>query len=342
MPGSDTDIAGGDIMQGIDKEIAENYGFNVTNIVQYKDSYMIVSPMGKKLLKRIPFSQDRLMFVHAAKEHLAANGFTHTDRYLTTLSGEPGFYSGGNLFAVTDFIEGRESSFDSDADIRRVSAVLAELHRASAGYDPPEECKVRSELGKLPGYFSKRIEDIKKMKRQAAKEQGRFDQLFLKYADYYINLAQTAAEQLASSAYETLTEKAARERSFCHHDYTHHNIIINDGTVAVTNFDYCCFDLRVYDIANLIRRKMRKSGWDVSKASLILESYSKTVHLDYEELELMKIMLIFPQKFWRVVNRYYNSRRSWSEKIFIGRLQEVIDEIAPFDAFIKAYDAEIL
>jgi len=342
MPGSDMDMAGGDTMHGMEREITENYGFDVTNIVQYKDSYMIITPTGRKLLKKIPFSPERLLFVHAAKEHLTARGFPRVDRYLKTLSGEPGFYSNGGLFAVTDFIEGRESSLESDTDVRKISAALAELHRASAGFDPPDGCKERSELGKLPAYFSKRLEDIRKMKKQAAKEKGRFDQLFLQYADHFISSAQTASELLASSAYESLTAGTMKERSFCHHDYTHHNIIINGGTVTVTNFDYCCFELRVYDIANLIRRKMRKSGWDISKAVLIVQEYSRIAPLSRDELELMKIMLIFPQKFWRVVNRYYNSKRSWSEKIFIGRLQEVIDEIEPFSEFIKAYDSALL
>lgn len=342
MPLYGTDRAGGDGMQGIEREISENYGFDVKNCIQYKDSFLVLTSAGRKLIKRIPFSPERLMFVHGAKEHLAANGFTGIDRYLTTLSGEPGFCCSSGWYAMTDFIDGRESSFENDADIRKASAALAGLHCASAGYIPPEGCKVQNELGKLPGYFSKRLEDIRKMRKQAKKGKSRFDQLFLRYADYFINMGENASDQLSSSSYGQLTARTMEERSFCHHDFTHHNVIMDNGGVTVINFDYCCYELRVYDIANLIRRKMRKSGWDIAKAGLIIHAYNSVSPLSSEELKVMGIMLGFPQKFWRVVNRYYNSRRSWSEKIFIGRLQEVIEEIEPFEAFIKAYDRAFL
>ncbi len=329
-------------MQGIERAIAENYGFDVKNFVQHRDSIMVITTAGKKLVKRIPFSPERLMFVHGAKNHLAANGFSGVDRYITTLLGEAGFYCSGSLYAMTDFIDGRESGFENDNDIRRASAALAALHRASAGYNAPEGCKVQNELGKLPGYFAKRLDDIKKMRKHAKKEKGRFDQLFLKYADHFINAGEAASEQLSLSSYEQLAERTLNERSFCHHDYTHHNILVDGSRVIVTNFDYCCYELRVYDVANLIRRKMRKSGWDIKKTELIIQEYNSVAPLNHEEMKIMRIMLVFPQKFWRVVNRYYNSRRSWSEKIFLGRLQEVIDEIEPFEAFIRAYDGSFL
>ena len=51
----------------------------------------------------------------------------------------------------------------------------------------------------------------------------------------------------------------------------------------------------------------------------------------------MKLMLAFPQKFWRVVNRYYNSRRSWSERSYVTKLQEVIDEAEPHRKFMEEY-----
>lgn len=324
-------------MQGIEREIENNYGLSVSNTFAYKDTSIIVTPKGRKVIRRIPFSYERLKFVNGAKEHLGANGFPFIDSYILTSSGDPGFYYNNSLYALTDFVEGRESSFDSDTDLARAAAALAGLHKASAGYIAPPDCKVQNELGKLPGYFLKRLDDIKKMRKQAKKGKGRFDQLFLQYADHFISSGETAAFELAASAYDKLAAKTLVERSFCHHDYTHHNILMDGGRVTIINFDYCCYELGVYDVANLIRRKMRKCDWDISKAGLIIQAYSNAAPLSREELEVMKIILQFPQKFWRVVNRYYNSRRSWSEKSYVSRLQEVIDEIEPFEAFIKVY-----
>lgn len=324
-------------MQGMEREIIENYGLEVKNLFPYKDTSIVVTPHGRKVIRKSPISAERLKFVHGAKEHLVSTDFPNVDRYLCTLSGEPGFAYNNNYYTMVDFIDGRESSFDNDNDVRMAASTLARLHKASRGYIAPENCKVQDELGKLPGYFNKRLEDIKKMRKQAKKGKGRFDQLFLQYVDYFIELGESAVEDLAASHYGEIVDRTRTEGTFCHHDYTHHNIIMEDEKVNVTNFDYCCYEIRVYDIANLIRRKMRKCDWDISKTELILQSYYSVETLREDEMAVMKIILRFPQKFWRVINRYYNSRRSWSERSFVLRLQEVLEEIGPLKEFIDQY-----
>jgi len=42
---------------------------------------------------------------------------------------------------------------------------------------------------------------------------------------------------------------------------------------------------------------------------VIIDAYTSIEPISKEEFEILEIMLQFPQKFWRVVNRYYNSRR---------------------------------
>lgn len=326
-------------MQGIDKAIAVNFGLETRSIFPYKNMYVVVTSSGKKLLKRIPFSAERIKFVYGAKEHLVNNGFTNVDRYLCTLSGEPFFVHDNCRYTLVDYPDGHESSFDNDDDIRLAAVLLARLHAASRGYLAPEGCKVQNELGKLPGYFEKRLDDIKKMRKQSRKGKTRFDELFSQYSDYFIEQGARTVDALASSSYCRLVEKTGEEASFCHHDYTHHNIYIDGINATAINFDYCCYELRIYDVANFIRRKMRKCDWDISKTELILDCYNSVEPLSSDELSVMGIILQFPQKFWRVANRYYNSRRSWSEQSFVSRLQNVIDEIGPFERFIKRYQS---
>ena len=124
----------------------------------------------------------------------------------------------------------------------------------------------------------------------------------------------------------------------CHHDYSYQNILIRGDVTSIINFDYCSVELKIYDIVNILRRRMRKCNWDIEKAKLILDVYRKIEPLDQDEMKVMKSMLQFPQKFWRVINRYYNSRRCWAQRNFTIMLEEVIQEKDAHKSFMDKFD----
>jgi spore coat protein I len=82
---------------------------------------------------------------------------------------------------------------------------------------------------------------------------------------------------------------------------------------------------------------MRKCNWDIQKASILLDAYVGIAPVSRDEIAVMTAMLLFPQKFWRVANRYYNSRRSWAQRNFTGMLEEVIAEYDDHIRFMKQF-----
>lgn len=325
-------------MQGLEMEVADQYGFAVKNMVPGRDAYIIITPEGKKVMRKSLLFPERLMFIHFAKEHLYKNSFENLDRYICTKEEKPFFVFDGGVYTVSDLIEGRECNLDERNDIVCASEVLASMHRASRGFTPPQGCMPRIELGKLPQYFQKRLDEIKKLRKAAVKGKNKFDYMFLEHADYFYTLGEKALGMLLNSRYEELANEAAQEGIVCHHDYTHNNILFSEAGTSVVNFDYCCIELKTYDIANLLRRKMRKCKWNSTDAKLILDSYRNVEEISRDEFDIIKITLMFPQKFWRVVNRYYNSRRSWSERGYISKMNEVTDEIEYHKRFVEKFD----
>jgi spore coat protein I len=334
-------IIGRLLMQDLDKDLEALYGINIKSISPYRDAYIISTSNGKKLLKNTVLSPDRILFIHAVKEHLFQKGFRNTDRYLCTVEGVPFSAIGNNICTVSDVMDGRECNFDDVNDVISAAKLLASLHKASKGFKAPLGCKTRDELGKLPSYFTRRLEDLKRLKNVARKEGSRFDYLFLKYFDYYYKLGELTIFQINNSRYGQLVEKARNEGVFCHHDYTYHNIICSENRTSVINFDYCCYELKVYDLANFIRRKMRKCNWGIDQAKIIIDGYCAIEEISRDEFEILKIILQFPQKYWRVANKYYNSKRSWTEKSYLSKLQEVIDEMEYHKQFIEKLDTLI-
>lgn len=325
-------------MQGIEREIAERYNLDVESITPGKDAFIVNTTDGKKVLKKSILSPERILFVHGAKEHLYRNNFKTLDRYRCAVDGAPYITVNDSCFTVSDVIAGRECNFDNRGDVIYAAKLLSSMHKASRGYIALEGSAPRDELGKLPVYFSKRLEEIKKLKKIARKGKSRFDYLFLEYFDYFYNLGESVIKAFPVPVYDRLVREVGQEGMFCHHDFTHRNIICGENSTYIINFEFCCFELKVYDVANFLRRKMRKCNWDINEAKVIVDKYRSIEPISDDELFIMQLILQFPQKLWRVVNKYYNSRRCWSEKSCVAKLEEVIDEIEYHKRFMERFE----
>jgi spore coat protein I len=176
------------------------------------------------------------------------------------------------------------------------------------------------------------------MEKIAQRRKSNFDYIYLEYCNYFYEMGKDALDYILSPIYDKLVNETKNCKSICHNDLTHNNIIFNDSGEFLINFDFCSYDLKVYDLANFIRRRMRKCNWDICEAKIITDEYRRVNELTAEDFYVMKIMLQFPQKFWRVANKYYNSSRSWAQRVLIDKLDDVINEIECHKKFLKDYE----
>lgn len=315
--------------------IEATYGIRISSIKPCRAGYIVETDQGRKYLRQCQCSENRILYVHDAKEHLLNQGFTALDMYMVTLNEKPFMELDNQYFIMTTFFDGRECEFADDTDAVKASVALAAMHKAGKGFKQRSGLSIPNELGKLPDNLGKRYDEILRMRRKAERERGAFDYIYLDCVDKFITLAEESLSLLSGIEYERLVKKTMQEGSICHHDYSYQNILMKGQTTYITGFESCGEEIRIYDLVNLIRRKMRKCNWNPQKASMILEAYSELDPLTSDENVIMKAMLLFPQKFWRVANRYYNSRRSWAQKNFTGMLEEVIAEYDDHTRFMK-------
>lgn len=319
------------------KELVENaYGLGISAVKSCRAGYILDTDSGRKYLRQCQCSESRILYVHEAKQYLYDNGFTNIDTYCLTVDGRPYTVIDGQIYVLTPFPEGHECEFGDDNDAVLASTALALMHRAGKGfrYDGNGEYAP----GRISESLNKRYDEMLRMKRKAERERGAFDYVYLSCVDRFTALAEESLELIKGPEYRRLVDKTAREGVICHRDYSYQNIIINGQNVTITGFESCGQEIRVYDLVNLLRRKMRKCDWDIRKAALLLDAYTKIEPLSGDEIVVMKALLLFPQKFWRVANRYYNSRRSWAQRNFSGMLEEVIAEYDHHVRFMEQYD----
>ena len=71
---------------------------------------------------------------------------------------------------------------------------------------------------------------------------------------------------------------------------------------------------------------MEKNKYDIEVARDILSAYNQMMHLSREDYEFIYLMYSFPEKFWKISNRYMNTRKSYISPVLVEKLQKVIED----------------
>lgn len=351
------------------KTIENAFCIKIDKISQVRDGYYILCKDNSRYtLRPVKEPLERIYYTYTAVEHLRNNGFTKICFYKKTENQMPFIGINNYYYTLTPVIQGKEMSFENYRELASASSILAEMHIASEGFTEdyaadklfpgfcmidsmkPVECRdykitsekvvpwIRCSLGQTTNLYKRHLDELKRFKRLATRNRGIFDLEYLAICDYYIDIGEQVINELNDSTYTDLVEEARRIGYICHKDYTAHNILTGPCGDFIMNFDSCGIELPVYDISNFLRRKLRKSNWSVKDAEYILEKYNAVRSLSKEELHLLKLLLMYPQKLWRNVNKYYNSRKSWCEKGCLEKLREIEDEKEPLAKILDIFD----
>lgn len=324
-------------------EIERQFDIKIETLKANKGVYYLKTNKGEKCLKKINYGPQKLLFVYGAKEHLINNGFNDVDKYFLNIEGEPYALVNEDLYTLSEWIEGRECDFHNIDEVKIAARTLAMLHEASKGYDPPENSKLKSDLGRWTHLMSKRIKSFDKMRDMVRKRSNKneFDLLYLKSMEFYKNIGRKALKTLESSEYIRLCDIAQNDKSFCHHDFTYHNIILDEENKChVIDFDYCKREVRTFDISNFMIKVLKRVDWDINFANAIISSYNEVSPLLDIEYKVLYAYLQFPQRYWRLANRYYYNEVNWGQNTFGSKIESIINEQEDMLKFLEEFKNE--
>jgi len=143
---------------------------------------------------------------------------------------------------------------------------------------------------------------------------------------------------LQRNNYVKIMEREVFKRSFCHHDYAHHNILIDDNkNINIIDFDYCILDSHLHDLCSLLIRNMKDGKWEKEKCDLILDAYSGNMEVKKDEIPIIREFIRFPQTFWQIGLQVYWEQQPWGEDFFVSKLEKYLDDRTEREAFINSY-----
>ena len=315
--------------------ILAQWGLKVYHYKKIKDVYWVQTDRGPKNLKLSPLLPKRLLFVHQAVNHLESQGFDKMYPIIPLCNGQSYFCDGRFAYTLFDWIEGRQCNFQKIHELTGSTRVLAEFHHKSQGFNPPEYSNMRNRLGKCMQHFEEYYLDLLEYKNLArGMAEDTFARIYLANVDFFLPLAEKAINRLHNTAYTELVDRARETRPFCHGDPAARNFILTPANaIFMIDFDSCRLDLPIMDLIKFTRRVMKKYRWDFKVAKSLIESYHQENTLTLSELQVMKAVFYFPQKFWRMSTRYFHQHGRHTPERALQKFQKYLRNKLAFAQF---------
>lgn len=305
------------------------YDWGVNRAYRTRGAWILETTKGLRLLKSFDGKTKHLEFEHEVKEYLYENGFPLTDRF--EKNKEHNLISQdttGKQYIVKEWISGEECNLKELRQVKEASENLALLHKKMRNTGM-EEKRGYPEEKKLPFIFQKHNRELKRVFSyvKEKKQKNEFEVYFLScFQEFYVQ-ATKALDILNASEYEKRLAQCIEEQHICHGSYNYHNILMIKKGIFTTNFERAEIGLQVMDLYGFFRKVMEKNSWKLSYAKTILESYRKIMPLSKEEWKLFYILVLYPEKFWKVTNFYYNSKKSWISQRNIQKLVNIKEQM---------------
>ena len=119
-------------------------------------------------------------------------------------------------------------------------------------------------------------------------------------------------------------DQGGTDGGFGHGDCNQHNMLRTAQGVRLVNYENLFYGEQMVDLANYLRKILEKNSWSTDMGKHILEAYEKQRKLCKEEKQLLHVLLLFPEKFWKVSNHYSNSHKAWVSGRDIEKLNRLI------------------
>ncbi|ERI94794.1 spore coat protein, CotS family [Clostridiales bacterium oral taxon 876 str. F0540] len=320
--------------------IENNYKLNITELEKIKNVYRIKTKEEDYCLKMIKYNFSHFFFILSAIKHLQENGFNKIPEIIKRNDGVD-YLSIDNCNAyLTKWINARESNYDNPLDVSKAAIKLAELHNKSEGFIVTDKMQPRNYWYKWFRNFSTRKDEILDFKRRIYKKEKKseFDYIYLSVMEGELARAEKAIDNLIKSDYIDKVNKDIVKFGFCHHDYAHHNVLVEEnGDINIIDFDYCILDINLHDLSSLLIRRMKNGKWDIDNAEFVLDSYSKVRSIDKRDIPIMAAFMEFPQDYWQVGIQYYWEEQPWGEEFFVKKLKKINEDREEKQEFIEDF-----
>lgn len=300
-------------------QILSAYPKEFTGNMKGRGSILCTDRDGIYLLKEYSGSVHRLEFLEEVLKYLKEQGFLAEELVRTTEGAVCYTDVDGASYFLRKTFQGRECDTRNTEEILRVTRHMAALHGLLTDCHPVCGGQLRMASQDLARKHTRELKKVKNYVR-AKKKKNEFESEFLRGYGHYME----QAEQVLALEEELTVPKGAMQ--LCHGDFNQHNLLFTKEGLAVVGFEKLRYDLCVSDLTNFMRKILEKHNWSSGLGMDMVMAYNAVRQLAPWELGQLYLKLLYPEKFWKIVNHYYNGRKTWVSLRDIEKLTRLSEQ----------------
>lgn len=314
-------------MKLLNKEISSQYDINIKQYQYIRSTYYLETNKGKFILRKVDLPKEQILFNYEVDTHLKRYHFKNINAIYTTKKKTPYATSGEQFYIMQNYIAGEEIDFKNLEELKATIDILAQFHKTAKTMVSKVKDINTVNIRNIYDYYMKRNNQNIKLKKtiMGLKQKSKFEVLFLDQCDEYTQLEQMALQAISKELANKLIDKVKYEQTIAHRDYTYHTVSKTAmGKYIINHLDHCQYDIQVFDLAYILGRIMPKNDWDVAKLYELIAAYDNRNTLSRDEFEILKAMMIYPEKYNSICTKYLGSKRRWNYNMFEQKWQNMI------------------
>ena len=300
--------------------LLEQYDVEVIRTRKGRGAILCDTDRGCLIFKEYSGNEQRAALQNLLLEKLHEDGKVMAERILPNKEGQLFVKDqDGTAYFLKTWVEGRECSSFDRGECVEAARLLATLHNSMEKVEPDTCLSVFRPAEE----YEKRNRELKKV-RQFLRTKSQKNEFEISLQQAFESFWQQAGEVSKQwESYSHLSEKQPECHCLCHGDYQYHNIIRKDNGWYLINFEKYTRDNPIRDLYLLLRKLLEKSDWSVSLGNELIRAYEEVRPISaYSRIDLY-YRLAYPEKFWKIENFYYTTRKVWIPE----RNQEKLDKL---------------
>lgn len=309
--------------------VLEQYDMTVSRTFKGRGTIICDTDQGMRVLKEYRGRTEKLELLYQLQGKLKDS--LRTDMLIRTKEGALFVKDIDNsVYILEEQVDGKECSYKNEEDIVKACGAMAKLHLK---FMTPQSEKICL----MPVFFyademERHTVECKRVRNYLRKLHNKteFERALLKEYDYFLEKAVDVTRRAREESQAEYEAYVNGNGLYCHGDYQYHNVIFGKGNggayTGIVNLEHFAHDAGARDFYLLFRKISEKCDWSLDMAQSMLDAYQNRRVFPPIEWRSLCLRLAYPEKFWKIINFYYNSRKSWMPNRNYDKLESLIHQ----------------